>query len=145
MSAFSIDEVAIARIQFIFRMSKCREPAARLYDSADAGHSLDEYMAARRAGKKTTQELEDMARARFDKVRDRLRLRVDACESAAHRSEDMRDISGITFVLDSKLAERLSECCLTFEDGNFLLKSAGNDAHSLRSFLMKKSEQGRAE
>ena len=103
-------------------------------------HLFDGYMAARSVGKKTRRELESMAREQFDEVQGQLRfvLAIDASESAAFRPEDMREINGITFLLDPKLAERLSDYCLTFEDGNFLLKGDGYVAHSLREARARK-------
>jgi len=46
MSAFSVNEAASLEIRRILRESGYRDPVARLFDMADAGHLFDEVKAA---------------------------------------------------------------------------------------------------
>jgi hypothetical protein len=135
MSAFSINEAALTEIQRIFRQSKCRDPVARLYEWADAGHLFDEVKTVLLERTKTTEDLEVMGKRRFAEVGDQLKssLAVDACERTDFRPEDLREVSGVTLVMGSGVPEMLREYCLTFEDGRFLLRGADNVVHTLRS------------
>jgi len=135
MSAFSINETALTEIQRIFRQSKCRDPVARLYETADPGHLFDEVKTALLEATKTTEDLDAMGKRRFEEVGDQLKssLAVGACERTDFRTEDLREVNGITFVMGLGVPEMLREYCLTFEDGRFLLRGADNVAHTLRS------------
>jgi hypothetical protein len=135
MSAFSINETALAEILRIFRRSKCREPVARLYERADPGPLPDDFKAALRGGTKSQEELSTMAKKHFEEVRDQLKfsLMVADSERADYPPEDLIEINGITFAMAAPVREALREYCLTFEDGNFILRSADDMARNLRS------------
>ncbi|OGB22631.1 MAG: hypothetical protein A3I66_12410 [Burkholderiales bacterium RIFCSPLOWO2_02_FULL_57_36] len=140
MSTFSINEAALTEIQHIFRQSKCRDPVARLYESADPGHLFDEFKTELLKKTQTAEDLGAMGRKRFEEVGDQLKssLMVGACERTDFQPKDLCDVNGITLVMGFGVAEMLREYCLTFEDGRFLFRGADNVAHTLRS-LAKKS------
>ena len=139
MSVFSINEAALTEIQRILRESKCRDPIARLFETADAGRLFDNFKAALQEGTKSPQELEAMGKKRFEEIGDQLKssLAVGAYERADYPPEYLTDIRGITFGISAEVCEALREYCLTFEDGHFLLRGPDNVAHTLRSLPRK--------
>jgi hypothetical protein len=147
MNDFSVDEAAAARIRYIVSLSKCLKPAVILYDSSAAGYSLYERLVTFRKQETRGLDIEAMAQEQFNEIQEQIgkTLTVDACESAAMRPEDIRDVNGIAFVMDSNVADLLSEYCLTFEDSRFVLRSGSDVAHSLLSIMMKRSRPGSTE
>ena len=139
MNVFSINEAALTEIQRIIRESKCRDPIARLYETADAERLFENFKAAFQEGTKGLQELEAMGKKRFEEVGDQLKfsLAVGAHERADYPPEYLTDISGITFGIGAEICEALREYCLTFEDGRFLLRGPDNVAYTLRSLPRK--------
>jgi hypothetical protein len=143
MNTFSINEAAAAEIRRLFRQFNCRDPVAYLYERADTGNMFDEVTSALLDGAQSTEDLSAMARRRFSEVEGQLKpsLAVGAGERAEFRPEDLYEMDGITFVMDSRIREMLCGCRLTFEDGHFLLRDEGNVAHTLRSLASTRKGQ----
>jgi hypothetical protein len=139
MSEFSINEAAAAEIQRIFLQSGCCDPVARMYERADVSHLFVEFKTELLKREKTTDDLHDMGKKRFEEVADQIEslLMVGAYERADFRPEDLCVIGGIWFIAGVRFAEMLRDCCLTFEEGRFLLRDADNKAQTLRSLAIR--------
>jgi hypothetical protein len=124
MGAFQISEAAVREIHRIFRESGCREPVARLYERADPRDLFDELNSAIEEGTRTRDQLEALAKKRFEEVQDQLKssLAVGACERADFQAEHLQDANGITLVMASEFREMLHGYCLTFERDSFWLR-----------------------
>jgi len=90
--------------------------------------------AAIRQGSKE-EELRAMAKQHFEDVKGQLifSLAVRASERSNYRSDDLINVSGVTFAMRASLVEALRDYCLTFEHDQFMLRSADNVISNLRS------------
>jgi hypothetical protein len=135
MSTFSISASVSAEIQRIFLDSKCRDPVARLYERADARRLFDDFAADLVRKGKTEDDLRAKAAERLEKVGGQLEssLMVSPGERADFQSGDLCEVGGVTFVMNAGAAELLRDCCLSFENGSFLLRGGDNRTYTLRS------------
>jgi hypothetical protein len=140
MSAFQISEAALGEIHRIFRQSECRDPVARLYERAEPSDLFDDLNSAIREGTRTRNELETIAKKRFEEVQHHLKsfLAVGACERTDFQAEHLHSTNGITLVMASEFVEMLRGYCLIFERDNFWLRGPDNVLHTLRSIMIKK-------
>jgi hypothetical protein len=135
MSAFTISPSALAEIRRILLDSQCRDPVARLYERADTRGLFDDLSTELMAGGKTDEDFRARGKDRLQQVGGQLEscLVVSACERVDIQADDLLKIGDITFAMNAAAAELLRDCCLTIENGVFVLRGSDNKAYTLRS------------
>lgn len=133
-STLSVNETALEKIRDVLRRSNCDDPVVELYEWADPGPIPEGLKTAIQQGSKE-EDLRVMAKQHFEDVKGKLiySLAVRVSERSSHRSDDLINVNGVTFAMPTALVEALRDYCLTFENNQFMLRSADNVISNLRS------------
>ena len=145
MCAFLISEAALIEIRRIFDQSRYPNPVARIFERADVGSLFDDVKNALLEGEREEKNIVAIARGRFHEIEGQLNssIAVGVHESNEFQPEHIREVDGVSVVLNDEIATMLHGFRLTFEHGHFFLRDRDNAVHSLRSLVGRSGESSK--